>query len=307
MPINIPNGLPAVTVLSSEQVFVMTEERAQHQDIRPLKLLFLNLMPKKINTEIQFMRRLSNSPLQVDITLLRVDNHESRNTPREHLDTFYKEFDEVRGLRYDGMIISGAPLDQMHFSDVTYWDRLREIIRWSDQSVTSTLFSCWGVAAALKVFYDMDMISAEEKLSGVYDVKRTGKYDTLIRGFDDSFYAPFSRFCMFPVKAVKQNTDLEILAESPETGVYLAVSRDRRQVYVTGHPEYDTYTLSDEYFRDLKAGKKPHLPVNYFPNNDPAENPVCRWRSHATLLFGNWLNYYVYQLTPYDLYAGNRN
>ena len=302
MPINIPNGLPAASVLSAEEVFVMTEDRAAHQDIRPLELLFLNLMPKKINTEIQFMRRLSNSPLQVNITLLRVDDHECRNTPMQHLNTFYKDFDDVNDKRFDGMIITGAPLDQKQFSDVTYWDKLQTIIRWSAQNVTSTLFSCWGVAAALNVFYDMDIVFREDKLSGIYSVKRSHDYDTLIRGFDDNFLAPFSRFSDFPTRLIKQATDLKILAASEETGLYLGVSPDRRQVYVTGHPEYDAETLADEYRRDVKAAKNPHIPVNYFPNNDPTEDPFCKWRSHSSLLFANWLNYYVYQLTPYDLY-----
>ena len=296
MPINIPNGLPAATVLTSEQVFVMTEDRALHQDIRPLDLLFLNLMPKKINTEIQFMRRLSNSPLQVNITLLRIDNHKSRNTPQEHLDTFYKNFEEIQDKRFDGLIITGAPLDQKQFSDVTYWDKLEKIIRWSSENVTSTLFSCWSAAAALKVFYDVDILFRQEKLSGIYN-------DTLVRGFDDQFLAPFSRFCDFPTKIIKQETDLKILAQSAETGVYLAVSPDGKQVYVTGHPEYDANTLADEYRRDLKASKNPNIPFNYFPDNDPGEDPTCKWRSHSALLFCNWLNYYVYQISPFDLYA----
>ncbi|MDO5352597.1 MAG: homoserine O-succinyltransferase [Succinatimonas sp.] len=302
MPINIPNGLPAATVLSNEEVFVMTEDRAIHQDIRPLELLFLNLMPKKINTEIQFMRRLSNSPLQVNITLLRVDDHESRNTPQQHLNTFYKDFDDIKDKRFDGMIITGAPLDQKHFSDVTYWDRLETIINWSAKNVTSTLFSCWGVAAALKVFYGLDILFREDKLSGIYSVTRAQCNDTLIRGFDDNFLAPFSRFCDFPTRVIKQATDLKILAASDTTGLYLGVSPDRRQVYVTGHPEYDATTLADEYRRDLQANKDPHIPLNYFPNDDPSEDPSCKWRSHSSLLFANWLNYYVYQLTPYDLY-----
>jgi homoserine O-succinyltransferase len=303
MPINIPNGLPATTVLTAEEVFVMTEDRAIHQDIRPLELLFLNLMPKKINTEIQFMRRLSNSPLQVNITLLRVDNHESRNTPQQHLDTFYKNFDDVKDKRFDGMIITGAPLDQKQFSDVTYWDRLERIITWSAKNVTSTLFSCWGVAAALKVFYGMDIIFSDNKLSGVFPVERSHSNDTLIRGFDDTFLAPFSRFCEFPTRLIKQKTDLKILAQSEKTGMYLGVSPDRRQVYVTGHPEYDATTLADEYRRDLLAGKNPVIPFNYFPGDDPAEDPSCKWRSHSSILFANWLNYYLYQLTPYNLYA----
>ncbi|MBQ9274695.1 MAG: homoserine O-succinyltransferase [Succinivibrio sp.] len=300
MPIKIPNGLPATTVLTGEQVFVMTEERAQHQDIRPLNLLFLNLMPKKINTEIQYMRRLSNSPLQVNVTLMRIDDHITKNTPMEHLKTFYKSFDEVKDQNFDGMIITGAPLDQISFAEVNYWERLESIIKWSDEHVTSTLFSCWGAAAGLKVFYDMDMICRTHKLSGIYTEHTAHSYDTLIRGFDDNFLAPHSRFIDFPDREIKRKTDLVILASGEETGMYLGVSPDRRQVYVTGHPEYDAGTLADEYRRDLAAGKNPSLPENYFPDNDPAMTPHCVWRSHSSILFSNWLNYYVYQITPYD-------
>lgn len=300
MPIKIPNGLPAISVLSSEGVFVMTEDRAIHQDIRPLDLLFLNLMPKKINTEIQYMRRLSNTPLQVNITLMRIDDHIPRNTPLEHLQTFYKSFEEVREKFFDGMIITGAALDQMPFSAVKYWQKLRDIILWSSNHVTSTLFSCWAVAAALKIFYDMEMIERREKLSGIFPEHISHSVDTLIRGFDDTFLAPHSRFIDFPYNVIRRETDLQILAEGEESGVYLAVSPYRRQVYITGHPEYDATTLADEYRRDLKSGKNPRIPVNYFPHNDPSRMPSCVWRSHASILFSNWLNYYVYQSTPYD-------
>ncbi|MBO8414948.1 MAG: homoserine O-succinyltransferase [Proteobacteria bacterium] len=300
MPIKIPNSLPAASVLTSEQVFVMTEDRAVHQDIRPLELLFLNLMPKKITTEIQYMRKLSNSALQVNIDLLRVDQHIPRNTPQSHLDTFYKDFDEVRDKYYDGMIITGAPLDQVSFEEVTYWDKLQEMIKWSAEHVTSTLFSCWGVAAALNVFYGLPMINRREKLSGIYLHNRAHCTDPLIRGFDDVFYAPQSRFIDFPTNVIEDETDLHILADSPEAGVFLAVSPDGRQIYVTGHPEYDVITLAEEYRRDLNAGKNPKIPCNYFPHDDPNLAPPCTWRSHASLLFGNWLNYYVYQVTPFN-------
>ena len=299
MPINIPNGLPAASVLAGEQIFVMTEERATHQDIRPLTLLFLNLMPKKIATEIQYMRKLSNTPLQVNIDLLRVDKHISKNTPQPHLDTFYKDFEEIEGRNYDGMIITGAPLDQIDFSDVTYWDKLEKIITWSKEHVTSTLFSCWGVAAGLKIFYDLPLINRKEKLSGVFLHHTAQSLNPLIRGFDDTFLAPHSRFIDFPSDVIRKHTDLEILADSDITGMFLAATPDRRQVFVTGHPEYDATTLSDEYRRDLSAGKDPKLPENYFPHDDPTQIPSCVWRSHASLLFGNWLNYYVYQITPY--------
>lgn len=302
MPIRIPNGLPAISVLQGEEVFVMTEDRALHQDIRPLNLLFLNLMPKKVKTEIQYMRRLSNTPLQVNITLMRVDDHEFRNTPAEHLRTFYKSFEDVKDENFDGMIVTGAPLDQLAFSEVSFWPRLAEIISWSATHVMSTYFSCWGVAAALKVFYGLDPVFRKHKLSGIFG-ENTAKnsFDTLIRGFDDHFLAPQSRYIDFTRSFITENTDLTVLADGTESGVYLAVSPDRRQVYVTGHPEYDATTLADEYRRDRSAGINPELPVNYFPGDDPSKEPPLTWRSHSSILFSNWLNYYVYQLTPYDL------
>ncbi len=300
MPIKIPNGLPAASVLTSEQVFVMTEQRAAHQDIRPLNLLFLNLMPKKITTEIQYMRQLSNTALQINIDLLRVDQHVSRNTPQSHLDTFYHNFDEVKDRYYDGMIITGAPLDQVDFADVSYWPALEEMIKWSAEHVTSTLFSCWGAAAALKIFYDLPMMQRRDKLSGVYLHNRAQTSDPLIRGFDDVFYAPQSRFIDFPTRVIEDETDLHILADCPEAGMFLGVSPNGRQVYVTGHPEYDGLTLAEEYRRDLNAGKNPQIPVNYFPHDDPQFAPPCTWRAHGALLFGNWLNYYVYQVTPFN-------
>lgn len=303
MPINIPNDLPAVSVLNAEHVFVMTEDRAKHQDIRPLEVLLLNLMPKKITTEIQYMRKLSNSPIQINIDLLRVDEHISRNTPQKHLDTFYKSFDEVQGKYYDGMIITGAPLDQIDFEDVTYWNALSSMIKWSKEHVTSTLFSCWAVAAALKVFYDLPMLQRKEKLSGVYLHNRAMTPDPIVRGFDDRFYAPHSRFIDFPTSVIEDNTDLHVLADSEETGVFLAASPGNRQIYVTGHPEYDAETLAEEYRRDLNAGKDPIIPINYFPHDDPTLRPRCSWRSHAALLFSNWINF-VYQETPYTLPGG---
>ena len=299
MPINIPNGLPAVGVLTSEHVFVMTEERAQHQDIRPLNVLILNLMPKKIVTEVQYLRKLSSTPIQVNIELLRIDHHISKNTPQTHLDTFYKDFEEIQDRRYDGMIITGAPLDQTDFEDVTFWPKLQEIINWSTTHVTSTLFSCWGVAAALKYFYEMPMILRKEKLSGVFLHKTTHSVNAFTRGFDDYFYAPQSRFIDFPTSVIEANTNLIVLADSEETGVFLACTPDCRQVVVTGHPEYDVTTLADEYRRDLNAGKNPQVPKNYFPHDDPKLPPLCKWRSHGALLFSNWINY-IYQVTPYD-------
>lgn len=302
MPINIPNDLPAKAILNSEQVFVMTEDRSLHQDIRPLNLLFLNLMPKKINTEVQYLRKLSNTPLQVNITFLRVDDHISKNTPQSHMDNFYKDFDEIKDKIFDGMIVTGAALDQTEFKDVTYWLNLKKILLWSTKNVTSTLFSCWGVAAALKAFYDVDIIFRQDKLSGIYDIELSSKIDTLTRGFDDVFKAPISRYCDFPLDVISEKTDINVLASSREVGLYLGVSGNGKQVYVSGHPEYDVDTLDQEYHRDLAANKSPNIPINYYPNNDPNKAPLCSWRGHSSLLFCNWLNYYVYQETPYDPY-----
>ena len=302
MPINIPNDLPAKAILNSEQVFVMTEDRSLHQDIRPLNLLFLNLMPKKINTEVQYLRKLSNTPLQVNITFLRVDDHISKNTPQSHMDNFYKDFDEIKDKIFDGMIVTGAALDQTEFKDVTYWLNLKKILLWSTKNVTSTLFSCWGVAAALKAFYDVDIIFRQDKLSGIYDIELSSKIDTLTRGFDDVFKAPISRYCDFPLDVISEKTDINVLASSREVGLYLGVSGNGKQVYVSGHPEYDVDTLDQEYHRDLAANKFPNIPINYYPDNDPNKAPLCSWRGHSSLLFCNWLNYYVYQETPYDPY-----
>ena len=302
MPINIPNDLPAKAILNSEQVFVMTEDRSLHQDIRPLNLLFLNLMPKKINTEVQYLRKLSNTPLQVNITFLRVDDHISKNTPQSHMDNFYKDFDEIKDKIFDGMIVTGAALDQTEFKDVTYWLNLKKILLWSTKNVTSTLFSCWGVAAALKAFYDVDIIFRQDKLSGIYDIELSSKIDTLTRGFDDVFKAPISRYCDFPLDVISEKTDINVLASPREVGLYLGVSGNGKQVYVSGHPEYDVDTLDQEYHRDLAANKSPNIPINYYPDNDPNKAPLCSWRGHSSLLFCNWLNYYVYQETPYDPY-----
>lgn len=304
MPINIPNDLPAKAILNSEQVFVMTEDRSLHQDIRPLNLLFLNLMPKKINTEVQYLRKLSNTPLQVNITFLRVDDHISKNTPQSHMDNFYKDFDEIKDKIFDGMIVTGAALDQTEFKDVTYWLNLKKILLWSTKNVTSTLFSCWGVAAALKAFYDVDIIFRQDKLSGIYEIELSSKIDTLTRGFDDVFKAPISRYCDFPLDVISEKTDINVLASSREVGLYLGVSGNGKQVYVSGHPEYDVDTLDQEYHRDLAANKSPNIPINYYPDNDPNKAPLCSWRGHSSLLFCNWLNYYVYQETPYDPYQG---
>lgn len=301
MPIRVPDDLPAVSVLRNENVFVMTSTRASNQDIRPLKVLVLNLMPKKIETENQFLRLLSNSSLQLDIQLLRIDSRESKNTPTEHLNNFYCNFEDIKDQNFDGLIVTGAPLGKVEFCDVAYWPQIVQIIEWAKDHVTSTLFVCWAVQAALNILYGIPKITMAEKLSGVYSHRTLVPSAPLTRGFDDVFLAPHSRNAGFPVDAIRQYTDLEILADSEQTGAYLFASRDRRMAFVTGHPEYDALTLATEFFRDRDAGLQPNVPVNYFPDDNPDLTPTASWRSHGHLLFANWLNYYVYQITPYDL------
>lgn len=301
MPIRIPDELPAVNVLREENVFVMTSTRASHQDIRPLKVLLLNLMPKKIETENQFLRLLSNSSLQIDIQLLRIDNHESKNTPSEHLNNFYCNFEDIQDQNFDGLIVTGAPLGLVEFDDVAYWPQIAQVIDWAKEHVTSTLFVCWAVQAALNILYGLPKLTLKEKLSGVYIHKILQPQAPLTRGFDDLFLAPHSRYAHFPTEYIREHTDLDILAESDVAGAYLFASKDRRMAFVTGHPEYDAATLSSEYFRDRDAGLNPDLPLNYFPQNNPELPPSATWRSHGHLLFNNWLNYFVYQITPYDL------
>ncbi|EEW1927767.1 homoserine O-succinyltransferase [Salmonella enterica subsp. enterica serovar Derby] len=301
MPIRVPDELPAVNFLREENVFVMTTSRASGQEIRPLKVLILNLMPKKIETENQFLRLLSNSPLQVDIQLLRIDSRESRNTPAEHLNNFYCNFEDIQEQNFDGLIVTGAPLGLVEFNDVAYWPQIKQVLEWSKDHVTSTLFVCWAVQAALNILYGIPKQTRTDKLSGVYEHHILHPHALLTRGFDDSFLAPHSRYADFPAALIRDYTDLEILAETEEGDAYLFASKDKRIAFVTGHPEYDAQTLAQEYFRDVGAGLGPEVPYNYFPHNDPQNTPRASWRSHGNLLFTNWLNYYVYQITPYDL------
>ncbi|ATA26422.1 homoserine O-succinyltransferase [Brenneria goodwinii] len=301
MPIRVPDELPAVSFLRNENVFVMTSSRAKTQEIRPLKVLVLNLMPKKIETENQFLRLLSNSPLQIDIQLLRIDSRESKNTPAEHLNNFYCNFDDVQDENFDGLIVTGAPLGLVDFCDVAYWPQIARVIEWAKEHVTSTLFVCWAVQAALNILYGIPKMTRTEKLSGVYAHHTLQPHALLTRGFDETFLAPHSRYADFPADVIRNHTDLDILAESEQAGAYLFASRDKRLAFVTGHPEYDALTLANEYFRDRESGLNPTLPVNYFPDNNPEIAPKATWRSHGHLLFVNWLNYYVYQITPYDL------
>ena len=303
MPIKIQDGLPAIEVLGDENIFVMTESRAAHQDIRPLRILILNLMPLKIVTENQILRMLSNSPLQCEVELIRPASHESRHTPREHLEVFYKNFDDVRSGKFDGLIITGAPVENLEFEDVDYWDEMVRIMEWAKTHVFSTLYICWAAQAGLYHHHGVPKHPTASKVSGVFSHGVNDRRRPLVRGFDDGFLAPHSRHTEVRREDIEGKEDLFILSESEEAGIYIVVSRDGRHVYVTGHSEYDLLTLKDEYERDMKRGDNPPIPRNYFPDNDPAREPVIRWRSHAHLLFSNWLNYYVYQATPFDLEA----
>ena len=301
MPIRIPDALPATETLESENIFVMTEFRALHQDIRPLRVLILNLMPTKIATETQIMRKLSNTPLQCEVELLRTSSHEAKNVSAQHLDTFYRTFDEVRDSNFDGLIITGAPVEQLDFADVDYWDELVEIMDWSTTNVHSTFHICWGAQAGLYHHYGIDKHELPAKLSGVYEHRVIKPSSPLVRGFDDRFYAVHSRYTGVDEEAVAANPDLEIIATSDVAGLYIVKSVDSRRFFVFGHPEYDSDTLRLEYERDVKRGIDPDVPVNYFPNDDPSREPLNTWNSQAQLLYTNWLNYYVYQTTPYDI------
>ncbi|NLJ83467.1 MAG: homoserine O-succinyltransferase [Halanaerobiaceae bacterium] len=301
MPIKIPDKLPAAEILRKENIFVMEEERALHQDIRPLRIAILNLMPTKIETETQLLRLLSNNPLQIDIVLLHPESHKPKNTPVEYLKTFYNTFREVKDDKFDGLIITGAPVELLDFAEVDYWEELKDIMEWSKKNAYSTLHICWGAQAGLYYHYGIDKIVLEKKLSGVYKHYVTNKNARLVRGFDDVFYAPHSRYTGVDKEDIKRNPSLEILAESREAGVFIIVSKNDRQVFITGHPEYDRLTLQKEYERDINKGLDIEIPYNYFPENNPDNTPVLNWRSHASLLYINWLNYYVYQSTPFDL------
>ena len=301
MPIKVPNNLPAVEVLNNENIFVMDECRAFHQDIRPLRIVILNLMPKKIETEIQILRLIGNSPLQVDIVLLHPKTHVSKNTPQEYLIRFYNTFDEIKDQKFDGMIITGAPVELMDFEEVDYWEELKEIMDWSVHNVYSTFHICWGAQAGLYHHYRIPKYKLPKKMFGVFDHTVNQKNVKLLRGFDDVFQAPHSRHTEVRRADIEKVPGLEILSESEEAGVYIVVARQGRQVFVTGHSEYDPFTLKQEYERDIAKGLDIDLPKNYFPQDDPTRVPRVTWRSHANLLFSNWLNYYVYQETPYDL------
>jgi len=306
MPINIPSNLPAFETLQNENIFVMTEERARSQDIRPLKIAIMNLMPTKIVTETQILRLIGNSPLQVDVQLLHPKTYESKNTPKEHLRLFYKTFDDVKDQKFDGLIITGAPVEKMEFEEVDYWEELKAVMDWSVTNVFSTFHICWGAQAGLYHHYGIKKYPLEKKMFGVFPHTVNEKYVKLFRGFDDVFYVPQSRHTEVRREDIEKVEDLKILSESPESGVYIVISKDGKQIFVTGHSEYDANTLRDEYFRDLNKGLDIDIPKNYFINDDPNNPPIVNWRSHANLLYVNWLNYYVYQETPYDLNTMNK-
>lgn len=301
MPIKIPDALPAHAVLESENIFVMTEKRAMTQDIRPLRIVILNLMPTKVATETQLMRRLSNTPLQIEIDLLHTASHVSKNTSEEHLSSFYKSFDQIREKRYDGMIITGAPVENLAFEEVDYWTELCEILDWAHQHVYSVLNICWAAQAALYYRYGIPKYPLEKKMFGVFRHRVLDAKEPLLRGFNDNFSAPHSRHTEVRAADIEKHPELRIISDSEVAGVYIVMRNDGREFYVTGHSEYDADTLAREYFRDREKGLPIEIPANYFPNDVPTMHPPVTWRSNSTLLFTNWLNYYVYQSTPFDL------
>ncbi|HPF88114.1 MAG TPA: homoserine O-succinyltransferase [Candidatus Limiplasma sp.] len=301
MPVKIPDTLPAAKTLTDENIFVMTDQRSATQDIRPLKIAILNLMPTKEKTETQLLRLISNSPLQVEITLVRTISYESKNVSAEYLNNFYRTFDEIKNELFDGFIITGAPVEKLDFADVLYWDELTEIMRWADENVFSTLYICWAAQAGLHFHYGIEKLPLEKKLFGVYETDITDVHDKLFCGLDDTFTVPMSRHTRLDEAAIAACQDLIVLAKSDKTGSAIVRSRDGRRVFATGHSEYDRDSLASEYFRDLGKGLPIDMPENYFPGNDPTCAPRVTWHAHASLLFSNWLNYFVYQETPYDL------
>ena len=306
MPIQIPNDLPAAGVLQQENIFVMTQQRATTQDIRPLRIVVLNLMPTKITTETQLTRLLGNTPLQVELELMHMSSHRSKNTAQEHLLAFYKSFDELKEQKFDGMVITGAPVEQMAFEDVDYWPELCEIMEWSKTNVHSTFHICWGAQAGLYYHYGIQKQALPEKLFGVYEHQADYRRSILLRGFDDTFWVPHSRHTTVRREDIEAVPALKIIASSAEAGVYAVMSKAGRQIFITGHSEYDPETLRLEYLRDKNLGLPIQVPDNYFPGNDDTKEPIVRWRGHANLLFSNWLNYFVYQTTPYDIMSIGR-
>jgi len=301
MPIKIPDTLPAKETLTNENIFVMDEQRALHQDIRPLRIAILNLMPTKITTETQLLRLISNTPIQIEIELLHPKTHISKNTPLEHLTKFYKTFDEIKDEKFDGLIITGAPVEQMEFEEVNYWNELTKIMDWSLTNVYSTFHICWGAQAALYYHYGIKKYPLKEKMFGIFEHRICKPNTMLLRGFDERFYAPHSRHTEIRREDIEKVQEIDILSDSEQAGIYIMKTDGGRQVFVTGHSEYDRFTLKEEYERDVTKGLDIKVPVNYFPDDDPKKEPIVNWRGHANLLFSNWLNYYVYQETPFDL------
>ena len=306
MPIKVQSDLPAKEILINENIFVMDELRAIHQDIRPLEVLILNNMPVKQDTELQLLRALSNTPLQVDVTFMNVKSHVSLNTSASHLNKFYTTLDEIRDKDYDGMIVTGAPVEDIPFEEVDYWEEICEILDWADTHVTSTLHICWAAQAGLYHYYGINKKLLPQKLFGVYEHKVENRKIPLVRGFDDIFLAPQSRHTETPAQAIHGCKELTVLAESPVAGVYLALAQEGKKIFVTGHPEYDRYSLDSEYHRDLNKGMDIQIPYHYYPDDDPKERPLLQWRSHSNNLYSNWLNYYVYQMTPFELGKGGK-
>lgn len=301
MPIKVQNDLPVKEILESENIFVMDEHRAAHQNIRPIEIGLLNLMPLKEDTELQVLRLLSNSPLQVNVTFVTMSSHESKNTALSHLHQFYENFADIKNRNFDGFIITGAPVEKIHFEEVDYWEELTEIMEWTKTHVMSTLHICWGAQAALYYHYGIDKCLLDQKLFGIYKHRVLNRKIPLVRGFDDVFLAPHSRHTDVSIDKIRANRNLTILAESEEAGAFLTIAREGRQIFVMGHPEYDRMTLDAEYKRDLSKGLEIEIPKNYYPEDDPTNKPLLTWRSTSNNLYTNWLNYYVYQVTPYDL------
>ena len=301
MPIRIQSDLPAKEILEKENIFVMDENRAMHQDIRPIKIGILNLMPLKEETELQLLRSLSNTPLQVDVTFMAVESHEAKNTSLSHLNKFYETFTDIKKRKFDGMIITGAPVEQMPFEEVDYWNELTEIMDWTEKHVTSTIFLCWAAQASLYHFYGLEKKPLDKKMFGLFQHRVLNRKIPLVRGFDDVFLAPHSRHTEVPIADIHACKDLTVLAESEEAGLFLAMAEGGRKIFVMGHPEYDRVTLDGEYKRDKGKGLEIEIPANYYPGNDPELRPRLLWRAHANNLYTNWLNYYVYQCTPYDI------
>ncbi len=301
MPLRLPDRLPAIDILKKENIFVMDDTRAHTQDIRPLQIAILNLMPLKITTETDLIRLLSNTPLQLDITFMKLKSHTPKNTPIEHMMMFYKDFEELRQRKFDGMIITGAPVEQLHFEDVTYWNEISEIFEWSKTHVTSTLYICWAAQAGLYYHYGIPKYPLDKKMFGIFKQQALNTQLPIFRGFDDEFFMPHSRHTELRREDILQNPALELIAEGDESGVSMVMARDGREFYVTGHLEYAPNTLDNEYRRDLGKRDDVDMPVDYYRDNDPGKEPVVRWRAHANLMFSNWINYYVYQTTPYNI------